>query len=254
LGRNLPPPAVSGPASPQYGFFGDYASFYEAAADSSGYNSASIALAIAKSLSGFLSGFTVPELIDSRIQQMHSIFVTLDEGRRIRVLDIGGGAGTYYFYLSRLSPNFELDWTILEQESVASACRSIDRQPFRYIDDLAQADDLYDIILASGSLQYISDPYEAMERYSARARHLIFNRMPIHDHDRDVIKIQKVPPHVYEGSMPVWFFSERRLLTALRSLGTIVRTWDVAADEGTWAQGGARSMRGYLIRPIRGAR
>jgi putative methyltransferase (TIGR04325 family) len=96
-----------------------------------GYDSASVAEVATKSLTNFVQNFSIPELLDSRIQQMHSVFTTIPNAgkRALRVLDVGGAAGVYYFYLKALSPLLDLDWTVLELPSVAAACRAVEDCP-----------------------------------------------------------------------------------------------------------------------------
>jgi putative methyltransferase (TIGR04325 family) len=239
-------PRAAEPDPPQYGFFGDYASFAEAAAVATGYDVHSVAERTAASLASFVNGFSLPAIIDSRIQQMHSVFTIIAQKKgRLRVLDVGGAAGVYYFYLSALSPWLDLEWTVLELPSVAKACQTL-QCPIRYVDDTAQLASTYDVVFASGSLQYFERPYDGIDLCLTEGRQVILNRVPIHRSDRDIIKVQRVPPHLHAASMPVWFFGEEKLLSFIRTRGSIDITWDVVADENFWIQGGASAMRGYL--------
>jgi len=235
---------IPGPA-PNHGFFGDYPSFAAALAASNHYDAPAVAKRVADSLAAFQT-FSLPHFIDSRIQQIHSVFTMLDQDDLpLSVLDVGGAAGVYFHYLRLLSPRLPLNWTVLELPGIVEAVRNIP-SPVTFVDQIERADRVYDVALASGSLQYFEDPAAGIKTCFEKGKRIILNRMPVTAEPEHTIRVQKVPPHLHEASMPVWFFSEDRLIECIRQFGSIDLAWDVAADENTWAQGGAIAMRGYL--------
>lgn len=227
-------------------FDGDYASFSEAAEHSIGYDSEIIAKGAARRFAAMLAENATAE-IDSRFQIVHSALSHVVDRigkNRISVLDIGGGAGTYYFVLNRLMSSMNLDWTILETETMVRECSRIS-QSIQFVTEMPEAN--YDVALISGALQYIDHPYELLVGTAAHARWIILTRLPVQKSGRDRIVVQHVPPQIYEGSMPMVCFDEQTLLKHLSEIGEIVLSWDVAADSRSWLSYGFQS-RGYLVR------
>jgi putative methyltransferase (TIGR04325 family) len=234
---------------PSYGFVGDYPSFDAAAAVTTGYATETIARASADRLSALLPRADDTR-IDERFLQVHSAlaFVAAAGGvRRLSVLDVGGGNGSYYFVMKRLLPNVELAWTVLETPPMVAACRAAGDLPFSLVSDLAETTGHFDVVLISGALQYLPDPYQALPRYAAIARWLIATRIPVIDGDADRFTVQIVPPDIHEGSMPVWLFSATKLANALAAIGTTVMEWAVSPDSGFCATVGAHP-RGFLVK------
>lgn len=254
----LPPVAIRGlrsilfrkptpsPPPPFSEFEGDYSSFSDAANHSIGYDSEIIAQGAAKRFAAMLAENTTAE-IDSRFQQVHSA-LSYVRGRikkdRMSVLDIGGGAGTYYFVLNRLMSGVDLDWTVLETDIMVHECSKVPSS-IRFTTEMPTLS--YDAALISGALQYIDRPYELLTNAAKHSQWVILTRLPVQSSNRDKIVVQHVPPQIYEGSMPMFCFSEQIILQHLSKIGEIVLSWDVVSDSRSWTSYGFQS-RGYLVR------
>ena len=61
-------------------------------------------------------------------------------------------------------------------------------------------------------LQYIDEPYQLLEKLlENNFDHIIIDRTPF-SKIKETIKIQKVPPEIYNASYPCWFFDESKLI------------------------------------------
>ena len=237
-----PPPIAT---RPDYGFFGDYRDFDEAAADASEYDSAKIAQSAAAQIPTFFQDAYCE--IDGRYQQVHSALASVMERlgkNRLAVLDIGGGNGNNFIACSKLSPSAPYDWTIVETESMCAACDG--RLPVTWTSTIP--DGAFDVVLISGTLQYLPDPYAALQDLGRRAPWLIVHRTPILDSATDRLTIQIVDPNIYPGELlRHWFLAGENLRRSLGSVGEIVLSWRNLQDDPAYAHLGAKAY-GYLVR------
>ena len=238
-------PAVVTEPRPQYGFFGDYRNFDDAASDASEYNSEKIAAAAAAQIPTFFRDEFCE--IDGRYQQVHSALAAVMDrlGKsRLSVLDVGGGNGNNYAACTKLSPSAPYDWTVFETESMCAACTG--RLPaVAWTSTVPEAS--FDVVLISGTLQYLPEPYAALQDLARKAPWLILHRTPIIDAATDRLTIQIVDPNVYPGELlRHWFLSGKSLRHSLQSLGTVVASWRSLQDDPAYVQVGGLAF-GFLV-------
>jgi len=146
-------------------------------------------------------------------------------GRRdgLHVADFGGSLGSVYFqhrgYLDRIK---DLRWSVIELPEITAVGRKeFQNETLYFCDDLDQCSRHapLDAVLFAGSMQYLETPFHFLERAAAVAPHIILDRVPFIDSDKDRITIQHPPPAIYPGSSPHWFFSEKKLDGFMRDLG-----------------------------------
>lgn len=64
------------------------------------------------------------------------------------------------------------------------------------------------ILILSGVLQCLENPYGMLDKLlKYKFQFIIIDRTPFILKGEDIIKIQKVPPHIYKASYPCWFFN-----------------------------------------------
>lgn len=124
-------------------------------------------------------------------------------------------AGVYYRRLKPFLPG--LEWAVAETPAMVAAMAHLPEPSFT-----TEPEGRFDLVLMSGSIQYMPDPYEALSRYAAMGEHVILTRCPLIDRDR--LTVQRVPNG---GSYPAWFLSEKRVLEALPG---IIAQWEVPQD------------------------
>ncbi len=140
--------------------------------------------------------------------------------KKVSILDIGGGNG-YFAHLSRtMLPRIQLDWLILESEGCANAYKQ-----FESISDVRWTHELKnetrpDITIFSGSLQYLEESFEVLDRALANCRWLLLMRLPLTDEHINQVTVQKVCYGTQHFSWPCWFFSKEQFLGRIKMKAT----------------------------------
>ena len=142
----------------------------------------------------------------------------LEQDHALSVLDFGGALGSSYrecrsFLGDRLQP---LRWAVVEQPSFVEAGRremqNEELSFFSSIDEAAQ-DRHIDVMLFSGVLQYLPQPYRLLdEALHVAPRYLVLDRTIVSERDTDLAHVQTVPDSIYPATYPVWALSRQRLL------------------------------------------
>jgi putative methyltransferase (TIGR04325 family) len=139
-------------------------------------------------------------------------------GGAIRVVDFGGAFGGLYRQYKALAVPGKVSWTVVEQESFVRLGRAqFQDAELRFVATLQEALAVGrpDVLLLSSVLQYLSDPYAMVSKVTdSGALHVVMDRTPCSELDRDVLTVQTVPPEIYPASYPCWIFSRERLLGA----------------------------------------
>ena len=95
------------------------------------------------------------------------------------ILDWGGGIGSHQLFARALLPDVELEYHCKELPAVVAAGRQAMPDVTFYEDDSC-LDRQYDLVMASGSLQYERDWQLLLERLGRASRHLVFiARLPV---------------------------------------------------------------------------
>ncbi len=163
----------------------------------------------------------------------------------VRVLDIGGALGSTYFqnrgYLSAVK---ELEYIVAEQDGFAKyGHKELEDGILRFINSSERYTDYgkFDIVLLSGSIQYISQYKEILsEIINLAPRYIILDRILIGEKHR--ICKETVPEAIYESSYPVMIFEESEILNFFGD-GYILIEKDVSSvfEEAYFVDGKAES-------------
>lgn len=206
-------------------FSGDYCSWEEARLASTGYDSVIILEKTKAALLKVKNGEAIYErdsLLFDKIQYAWPIlaglmWVAAKSHGRLNVLDFGGSLGTTYYqnrvFLRDLS---EVRWNIIEQ----TAHVNVGKEYFE--DDILKffpnietclSDTQPNVILISGVLQNLENPYEILDKMlGLPIEYIIIDRTPFWDGPKDRLCVQRVPPTIYSASYPIWIFSEKIFL------------------------------------------
>lgn len=226
------------------------ATWDEAAAKTAGYEGVA-ARHGAGSLAGSPDQATPGNTLSARELQVLSAFgialARLGGRPVVRVLDIGGGPGSYGHRVIKEFPTVVFEWTILETPTAAAKLASESTtDAIGWTDTPTVLDSQFDVILASAVINYVPEPYELLARSAAAAPFVIVNRLPLWPFARDIPAVQKVSRRRDLGSYPTWFFSERLFRSAVGDLGEVVCEWEVPQDS-TVVFGIRRNYCGMLI-------
>lgn len=151
-----------------------------------------------------------------------------------RVLDYGGHAGSAFDAWSALLPlPAGTAWTVHDVPAVVEAGRRRNAQRTgvlpSFTTDFGAASGV-DVLVASGSLQYVEQPlHERLAALAEKPRHLLINQLPVHPRDQ-FVTLQNIATCY----CPYVIFHEGRFFDGLRSLGyRVVDTW-TNPGKGCW--------------------
>ena len=240
-------------ASP-YGFFGSYASWEEALAHSTGYTAASVIQGTLERRRLFMESLDSPNnLLDERTQQLLSVVAVLLSERpltALKVLDFGGSFAAYYYLLRRALPHLKIEWTVVETEEMVQSQQPFVESGLQWRSSLPEpseaGDKIFDLCWASSSLPYVPEPYLILKKLVQLGRFVAVTRTMFIDDSVDKIAVQRIPPEIFTGSYPAWFFSREKFIASAQKLGRLKINWDVPQDTFLF-EGKKIIAAGYLI-------
>jgi putative methyltransferase (TIGR04325 family) len=208
-------------------FVGDYASFEEARAHSTGYDSSHIletvtaaALKVKNGEAAFERDGVAFAEPDPPYPMVSALLRAYAIDARLSVLDFGGSLGSSYGAVRAVLPPIrDLRWSVVEQPHFVARGRALfETDTLRFYDSIAECETEAkpNIVLLSSVLQYLEDPYPTLRAIEAtNARHLVLDRTPFIAAPRDKITVQRVPKWIYGGSYPARLFGTGTLLPRL---------------------------------------
>lgn len=198
----------------------DYAS---ALADSSGYQVDSYrvaALASRAALSERLSAGTYQLNADEQQMLLALTWAATalqDQscGRRVlRVLDFGGALGEHFLLVRHLLPELQIErWLVCETPLIVEAAAQLPQQAALQFchtipEPPAAPGKAFDLVIASGSLQFVADPAQTFADLAAlEAPYMYISRFPLWPGSEDVVARLDVPVHLFDASYPSWHLS-----------------------------------------------
>jgi putative methyltransferase (TIGR04325 family) len=222
-----------------YGLSGDYRSWDEAMAASTGYDSDIILEKTRVALMKIKHGEAAYErdsVLFDEIQYAWPLLTGLmwtaaHCGGTLNVLDFGGSLGSTYFqnriFLSALP---QVRWNIVEQSRHVETGRTwFEDDHLRFYMDIADclADTQPNVVVLSGVLQYLEHPYAIFESIlRLPCDCVIIDRTPFWAGPKDRLCVQTVPPDIYPASYPSWIFSKDRFFSKLKEGWKIMTTFD----------------------------
>jgi putative methyltransferase (TIGR04325 family) len=202
------------------GLSGDYGSWGDAMAASTGYDSDIILEKTRAALLMVKNGEAAYErdsVLFDEIQYAWPLlaglmWVAARCGGKLNVLDFGGSLGSSYFqnrvFLSALPG---VRWNIVEQSSHVGIGKAYFEDDYlRFYAGIAEclADTQPTIVLLGSVLQYLEHPYTVFDQtLELPCDHIIIDRTPFWAGPADRLCVQTVPPGIYPASYPSWIFS-----------------------------------------------
>ena len=209
---------------PDVVYSGDYASFAEARAHSTGYEEDIILERTRLALHKVLRGEAAYERDSVTFDQLELPLPLLglllrtaaENAGRLSVLDFGGSLGSTYFQCrSGLSHLAVLEWSIVEQPAhVACGQSEFANEQLKFYPTIQAClrDRNPSVLLVSGVLQCLPDPWGFLaEAATHDFKRIILDRTPFIDGPKDRLTVETVSPRIYAASYPAWFFSRPRL-------------------------------------------
>jgi putative methyltransferase (TIGR04325 family) len=255
-----PKPAPGPPPPPdQLRFTGDYGTWEEASTPACGYDAPHILTRTRDAMRKLLSGEAAFERDSVLMDVPEYPFSTLagllpaaaGGAGRLSVLDFGGALGSTYFacrpWLDQIP---ELHWSVIEQSHYVECGRaefSSPRLAFHHNIGESLAWRTPDVILLSGSLQFMPDPVGLFQELCGiNAPWILLDRTPFWDGPRHRLAVQHVPAGIYEADYPCWLFCETLLLESCAAAYEAVASWP--ALDVIPLEGGRSYFKGILLR------
>ena len=241
-------------------FSGDYHSWKDALANSSGYDTDEILHRVEAATSLVVSGVAAYErdsVLFDQIPHSYPVLAGLlraavENGHMLTVLDFGGSLGSSYRQCKGfLSVIHNLEWLIVEQEQFVRCGRErFETNQLRFYSSLQEAvadrKRNVDVVLLSSVLQYLETPYETLkELYDIGCRYLIIDITPLSDSHADRLVVQRVPPNIYSATYPCWIFSREQLIKSLKTEWEELTAFPSA--DGSWLADGVNFEFGGII-------
>jgi putative methyltransferase (TIGR04325 family) len=173
---------------------------------------------------------------------------------RVSLLDWGGGLGHYKLISQALLPHVEIEYHCKDLPLLCKAGREL--QPsgtFHEDDEICLARD-YDLVLASGSLEYSEDWKHVTRRLAGASRsYLYVARLPIVHRAASFTVVQRPYRHGYATEYVSWVLNRQEFLGHVGSVGmTLIR--EGLLGEGPAIRGTPEpcEFRGFLFAPAEG--
>jgi putative methyltransferase (TIGR04325 family) len=167
----------------------------------------------------------------------------------LSVLDWGGALGHYHAIARALVPKLELDYHCKELPAVCARGRRLSPEvAFHETEDCLEHS--YDLVLASGSIQYHEQWGELLDRLAGAARrYLLITMVPLTDAERSFVVLQRAHRYGYDTEYLGWALNPQEVRdTAKRARFELVREFPLFAPVETPGAPGRISHGGFLLR------
>jgi len=163
---------------------------------------------------------------------------------RLSLLDWGGGIGHYALLAEKVLPRLELEYHCKEVPQIVAAARALGL-PGRFVDDDSWRDRRYDLVLASGSLQYSEDWCATLRDLGEHAKEYLYvTRLPLARTVPSFTVIQRAYDYGYDTEYLGWVVNRDALLAcAERASLELVR--EFLLDAWLSAKGAPESPTGH---------
>jgi len=237
----------------QYGWFGNYSSWEEAALLCEGYDKGVILEKVKNSLLKVKNSEAIYErdsVLFDRIEYswpLLAIFlrIGIEQKSKLHIIDFGGSLGsTYYQNKDFLSVIDDLHWNIVEQKHFVDTGRNLfENEQLQFYYSIKECMDNHScsVILLSSVLQYLENPESVINQIlQFNFEYIIFDRTAFIVSEHHRLTIQNVPPEIYPASYPCWFFNETKLMESFNKHYEIKSEFDALDKsnlEGSYFKG-----------------
>jgi putative methyltransferase (TIGR04325 family) len=199
--------------------FSPRASFAEAAREcGAGYNSGEILEKAHQTPHAWLKG--MGEYLAPALASFGTIVASAN-GKRLKVLDFGGGNGVFKAYVNDFfDQSFTTDWTVVETSAQVQFNSDVTLDGLHFATSISPT--VYDFALFSGSLHYVED-WQAVLRQT-NAGSIFISRTPIGSADKPYI--QSITRDGHESRVPARVIPRAELFELLSERYELFAKWD----------------------------
>lgn len=246
---------------PPHMWAGNYSSWQQVMAHCTGYDDGLILEKCKNSLLKVKSGEAVYErdsVVFNKKQYSWGLLATLQNcfiaTGELNVLDFGGSLGsTYYQNIEFLNSTKKITWGIVEQSNFVICGQEYfedEQLKFYYSPEECIIKQHPNILLLSGVLQYLENPYQWIEKFIAlKVPNIIIDRTAFISGDHSRLTLQNVPDKIYQASYPCWFFNEHEFLNAFSEKYNLIAEFNSYADSPMLSDDGKQMYwKGYFLK------
>jgi len=227
----------------KHGWFGNYKTWNSAKAKSSGYDSIIILEKVKKAILQVKNREAIYERDSVLFDEIHYSIpllnafksIAIENNQVLNVIDFGGSLGSsYYQNRDFLNDLKEINWNVVEQKHfVECGQQYIEEEQLKFFYSIEDAifSNCTDLLLLSGVIQYMEEPYEFIKKcINYNFQYIIVDRTAFIKSSKDRITIQIVPETIYKASYPAWFFNEQKFVNAFLENYKLVNEFDCIFD------------------------
>jgi putative methyltransferase (TIGR04325 family) len=206
------------------GWSGNYKTWEEALAKTTGYDEGSILNKIKESVLKVKNGLAEYERDSVAFDTFEYSEAFLNALRKtvkqnsLSLIDFGGSLGSQYFQYKRFFEGLDINWMVVEQKHfVECGNREIANDQLRFFNSIEEALQYKkaNTIVLSSVLPYLKEPFKQIEKIkSYEPDFIIIDRNPFIEMENDLLTVQVVPESIYKASYPAWFFNEEKFKKA----------------------------------------
>jgi putative methyltransferase (TIGR04325 family) len=195
-----------------------------------GYNHAELALEYEQMLEGnswensdgVIASYDYPVLF-----WLNSIF---KRGDASTIFDLGGNVGVHFYtYAKYLEYPRNLNWVVCDVPEIVNVGRGLaEKRGAQNIDFTVDFKDIsgQDILLSSGTIQYVEDLAKMLSLYH-KPKHLLINRLPLYDTGPRFVTLQNGGQVFY----PQYVFNKSEFIEELNKIGyELIDIWKYTND------------------------
>lgn len=239
--------------SQKYGFLGDYKSYEEALAASSGYEADEVVEHLrSRELARIESESFLSNEISVRDQQFIAALGIMFSSINgfTRLLDFGGGLGSHFRLAKRFFGSKIESWVIVETKALSSVGQELytvtEKVVFKNKIELP-SNEKFNIVIAIGALQCTDDPLRWFKDLEGlNSDWMYIDRLPLVDSTVDRLTVQNSYSY-QKGSYPSWFLSREKWESIFSKEFTFEAKWK-SDEEPLVLDGRQINMNGFLLR------
>lgn len=137
-------------------------------------------------------------ILDYNNLQILSSILIASTNNNINLLDFGGSFGTHYFllkyFLNKINKNLLFSWNIIENSTIVRKSKILSTQDLKFfnsINEINYSDNVFDLVIISGVLQYLPEPFKYLDEIiNTKSKYILINRIPLFDNNKSKIAVQ----------------------------------------------------------------
>lgn len=176
--------------------------------------------------------------------------LTSQSTQQLSILDWGGGLGQYALLARSVLPGVVVDYHCRDLGPMVATGRELLADATFHDNDASAFGRMYDLVMASSSLQYIESWSELLHDLAGvTTKHLYVTRLPVTE-SASYVSIQHAQRHGYDTAYPGWVLNRREFIEASsRERLRLVREFIIAEQPHIPRAPAQPDYRGFLFAP-----